>query len=131
MKDKWVEQILNRFEGRENLGKHLLFEKYFKEKGIDEKEIMECFDEIERDYNIPVGILRPEDKMTKLTNPIQTKNPLHWFSWQPRSEFTYSELMIELGIQLKKHGTYDLWKIIDTFEDFVLAWCGEKPRQKE
>lgn len=127
MKDRWAEKILARFEGREDLGKKLLFEKYFKTKGLNQKEVMECFDEIELIYCIPVGVLRPKDNMTKLTEAISTYNPLQWWSWRPRSEFADAELMIELGIKLKKHGTFHLWKMINTFEDFVLAWCGEKP----
>lgn len=127
MSDAWRKQILARFEGREILSRSVLFEKFFKRLGLRESEVMECFDEIERDYSIPVGILRPDDSITKLTDPIPTNNPFRWFSWQPRSEFTHSELMIELGIKLKQHGTGRDWKFIDTFDDFVRAWCGQRP----
>jgi len=118
---------LDRFQGRIDLGKDGLYETYFAELGLAEKEVMECFEEIENDYSIPVGVLRPDDKITKLTEAEPTYNPVKWFLWRPKSEFREAELLAELNIRLKTHGTLNDWKIIDTFDDFVRAWCGRKP----
>jgi hypothetical protein len=131
MKDKWAETLLKRFEGREDLGKSGLYEKYFRSQGLDEKVVKECFEEIEFNYCIPVGVLRPEDKLTRLTEAVPTNNPFRWLFWRSRSEFREADLMEELDIQLRKHGTFDEWKIINTFEDLVRAWCGEKPKINE
>lgn len=126
MKDEWREAKLARFTGRENLGKTGLYELYFKPLGLPEKEVMECFQEIESDFEIPAGILRPEDPMTKLTDRVGTNNPLKWFWWLGRNEFSGDDLMEELGVRLRKYGTFHEWKTIDTFEDLVRAWCGQK-----
>jgi hypothetical protein len=127
MKDEWTEELLKRFEGREDLGKRGLYEKYFKSQNLDETEVWKCFEEIESDYNISVGLLRPEDKLTKLTERISTNNPLKWFQWLGKNEFSDDSLIEELGIRMRNHGTFDDWKIINTFEDYVRAWCGKKP----
>jgi hypothetical protein len=127
MRDKWVEEILKRFGGREDLGKRGLYEKYFKSQNLDEKEVLECFEEIESNYNIPVGVLRPDDSLTKLTERVSTNNPFKWFWWLGRNEFSDDSLIEELGIRMKEQGVFDDWKIINTFEDYVRAWCGQKP----
>lgn len=102
MTDKWVETLLKRFEGRKDLGKKGLYEKYFKPQDLAEKEVMECFDEIEFDYRIPVGILRPEDNMTKLTEAVSTNNPFKWLFWRSRSEFREADLMDEFECKIEK-----------------------------
>lgn len=128
MRDKWAEKLLKRFEGRENLGKRKLYEKYFKPQGLNEKEVMECFEEIELGYSIPVGLMRPDDKMSKLTERVPASNPFQWFLWLGKNEFSDDSLLEELNIRLKKYGTFNDWgKTIDTFNDLVRAWCGEKP----
>ena len=129
MNDKWAQALLRRFKGRQDLGKKGLFDKYFMPIGLPEKDVLECFDEIEFDYSIPVGVLRPDDKITKLTEAVSTYNPLKWLFWRPRSEFREADLLDELHVRLKKHGTMEDWKIIDTFEDFVRAWCGQRPNR--
>ncbi len=126
MRDKWAETLLKRFEGREDLGKRGLYEKYFESQGLDEKDVWECFEEIESNYSIPVGILRPEDSLTKLTERVSTNNPFMWFWWLGRNEFSDDSLIEELGIRMRRYGTFDEWKVINTFEDLVRAWCGQK-----
>lgn len=128
MKDTWAETLLKRFEGRENLGKRGLYEKYFEAEGLVEKEVIGCFEEIELGYNIPVGVMRPNDKITKLTERVPASNPFQWFWWLGRNEFSDDSLLEELNIRLKRYGTFNDWKVIQTFEDLVRAWCGEKPK---
>jgi len=128
MKDKWTKTLLKRFEGREDLGKKGLYEKFFEPQGLAEKEVMECFEEIELGYPIPVGILRPTDKMSKLTDRITTNSPFKWFWWLGKNEFSNDALLEELNIRLKKYETFNQWSVIETFEDLVHAWCGQKPK---
>ena len=129
MRNKWAEILLKRFEGREDLGEKRLYEEYFKFQGLNEKEVMECFEEIELSYNIPIGVMRPDDAMTKLTARVTTSNPFQWFWWLGKNEFSDDSLLEELNIRLKKYGTFNDWgKSINTFGDLVRAWCGEKPK---
>lgn len=131
MKDEWTEALSNRFKGRKDLGKKGLYEKFFKPQGLVEKEVLECFEEIELCYPIPAGVLRPADKMTKLTDRITTNNPFKWFWWLGKNEFSDDSLLEELKIRLKKYGTFNEWSVIETFEDLVRAWCGQIPSRQQ
>jgi hypothetical protein len=128
MRDRFTEKLLSRFEGREDLGKEGLYERYFKGKGLDKNLVLDCFEWIELDFRIPVGILRPADLMGKLTDRVTTNNPFMWFWWLGRNEFSGDNLLDELGIRLKEYGTFNEWKLIDTVNDLVCAWCGRKPQ---
>ena len=90
---------------------------------------MSCFEEIEVSFNIPVGVLRPEDNLKKLTDRVPTNNPFKWFWWLGKNEFSDQNLLEELGIRMRRHGIFNDWKIINTFEDLIRAWCGEKPKE--
>jgi hypothetical protein len=120
--------LLKRFEGRKDLGKEGLFETFFKPIGLDKKDVLECLDEIELGYEIPPGVLRPEDSMSKLNERVTTRNPIEWFLWVGRNEFAGDDLLDELNRRLRKYGTFDDWgKTIQTFGDLVKAWCGKRP----
>jgi hypothetical protein len=130
MKDKWADQLLQRFRNRQPLSKEQLFKDHFEPLGLSKEDVLECFDEIEFNYEIPVGLLRPDDKITKLTEGAETTNPLTWLFWRSRSEFREAELLDELNERLKLHGTAQDWTTIETFEEFVLAWCGKNKAHK-
>ena len=119
--------LIKRFDGRENLGKDGLYARFFESMGLVKNEVLECLDEIELGYEIPAGLLRPEDKMQKLNDRVQTMNPLEWFLWLGRNEFSADEITGELNRRLRKFGTFKDWTTIETFGDLVLAWCGKKP----
>src|SRR4051794_22409276 len=127
MKDKWAERIVDRFRDRKVLSKAELYSDYFAPLGLPERDVMECLDEIEFDYSIPVGILRPDDELTKLTEAVDTNDPLRWLFWRSKSEFREAELLDELKVRLKTHGTFNDWKSINTVGDLIRAWCGQKP----
>ena len=125
---EWTDAILARFEGREDLGKEGLYSKYFEPLSLDKSEAFACFEVIESGYGIPVGVMRPDDNLSKLTKRVETGNPLKWFLWLGKNEFSDDELIEELKIRLRKHGTAADWEKIESFEDLILAWCGKKPR---
>ncbi len=128
MKDKWADKLLKRFSGRKDLGKIGLYEEYYKQNGFDLKDVLSLFEEIEASYNIPVGVLRPDDEISKLTTRIPAKSLFQWLYWLGRNEFSDDGWRIELNFRLRKFGTFDCWKTIETFNDLVFAWCGKMPQ---
>ena len=88
--------MLKRFEGREDLGKEGLYKTYFEPLGLDKSEVLKCLEEIELGYEIPPGVLRPEDSMSKLNERVPTKNPIEWFLWLGRNEFA-ADGLVEIG----------------------------------
>lgn len=119
--------LIGRFEGREDLGREGLYVTYFEPMGLDRVAVLQCLDEIELGYEIPPGILRPEDSLEKLNERVSASNPIEWLLWLGRNEFSADDLQEELNIRLSKFGTTDDWERIDTFGDLIRAWCGEKP----
>ena len=127
MNDRFKEALLSRFEGRNDLGHRGLYEKYFKSQGLPEDEVVKCFKEVEFNFHIPVGILRPNDDMSKLMERVTTNSPLVWLWSLGRNEFRGDDLLEELNVRLTKYGTFDDWQVINSFDDLVRAWCGHKP----
>lgn len=128
MRDKFTEKLLSRFEGREDLGKERLYEIYFKDKGLDKDLVLDCFEAIEFDFRIPVGVLRPDDLIAKLTDRVATNNPFWWFWWLGRNEFSGDNLLDDLSHRLTEYGTSESWKQINTVDELIRAWCGKRPQ---
>lgn len=118
---------MERFKDREDIGKIGLYDAFFRPLGLNKKDVFECLDEIEIGYEIPSGVLRPEDSMSKLNERVEANNPVEWFWWLGTNEFCADGLTEELQIRLRKYGTWDDWKEIETVGDLVQAWCGKKP----
>lgn len=119
--------LLERFQGREDLGKTGLYDKFFRPLGYDEAAVQECLDEVELGYGIPPGILRPDDNLSLINERVRARNPIEWFWWVGDNEFGSDGLFEELNIRLAEHGTRDEWTSIETFGDLVRAWCGKSP----
>ncbi len=96
--------------------------------GLPEMEVSACLDLVEFEYGLPAGLLRPEDSLAKLVKPVSTKNPLRWIIYQVRAGDRENELTFQLVRQMRRHGTYGTWQHVDTIDDLVRAWCGQKPK---
>jgi len=51
----WEQEILQRFEGRENLSNDQLYARYFEKPGLPRDEVFECLKLIEFEYKVPAG----------------------------------------------------------------------------
>lgn len=121
----WRATILDRFADRENIGRDELYAHYFIE--LPKAEVFDCLDFIESEYELPAGLLRPEDKLTKLLQVVSTKNPWRWLIYQARAGNSEFNLQDELVERMQQHGTLRAWSHIETVDDFIRAWCGQKP----
>ncbi len=91
-------------------------------RGLDKNDVFSCFDVFEFDFDIPVGLLRPEDDLSLLTEPPRTANPIDLLFGG--IYFRGDDLAEELSIRLKRFGSENDWKSITTFDELVRAWCG-------
>jgi hypothetical protein len=123
------QKMLSRFEGRKDLGKSELYERYFKGEGLSLAEVIECLGLIESELGISAGVLRPEDKLDMLFEPVPTNNPLKWLTYQARAGDRQAEISYQLTKRLTRYGTFDDWTQIETIDDLVRAWCGKIPRR--
>ncbi|MBK8146924.1 MAG: hypothetical protein IPK58_01590 [Acidobacteria bacterium] len=127
MPKKTYRNLPQKFSNRELLSRSELRERFFGDPSMDEDDIAECFDFFEFDFEFPVGYLRPEDDLSLLTEPPSSPESFAFdFRWQLLS--LGDDLLEELNIRLKRHGTKDDWKTIRTFGELVGAWCGLEPQ---
>lgn len=124
----WRDALLSRFAKRQDIGKEVLYARYFEPEGLPKDAVFELFDLIEFEYQIPAGLLRPEDKLTKLFEPVATKNPWRWLVYQVKAGDIENELSYQLARRMRQHGTYGLWPDVETVGELTRAWCGQKPR---
>lgn len=128
----WQEEVVRRFDGRENLTKDELYARYFEKEGLPRDEVFECLKLIEFEFEVPAGLLRPEDKLEKLFSPVPAKNPWRWLVYRTREGDSQTEINYELGKRMRRAGTIQSWSHIKnfgdvTFSDLIKAWCGRKP----
>lgn len=121
----WQGVIRERFGEREDLRAEELYERYWAAAGLPKAEVMECLNLIEVEYQLPAGILRAEDSLKLLFDPISTKNPLKWFLSQPAIEDRASEINYQLARRMEEYGTLGTWTNIETIDDLIRAWCGQ------
>jgi len=128
----WELAIRDRFKGRENLNPEQLFSQYFEGAGLPNDAVFECLQLLEFEYHIPVGVLRPEDKLEKLFSPVAAKTPWQWLVFRTREGDSETEINYELGKRMRRAGTTRSWsrfeKIGDlTVLDLLRAWAGLTP----
>jgi hypothetical protein len=125
----WTSVMRSRFRDRELLSRDECYDLYFEPLGLPREKVLECLDLIEFEFEVPVGLLRPTDRLSTLFAEVPTKNPWKLLVYRMREGDSQSELNNELSKRLRRYGTLDLWKNIDieTIEPLLRAWCGERP----
>lgn len=123
----WREAVRARFGGRENLSKGEFYRRYYSASGIREDSLLECLSFIEGEYDFPVGLLRPEDKLTKLFAPVETRNPWRWLVYRVKEGDVQSEVEYEVAKRQRRYGTTGRWSRLETVDDLIRAWCGKLP----
>ncbi|SRR2546426_971021 len=126
MSSQWQAEILKRFADREDIGKSAVYQGYWSE--MPEQAVMELFQLIEVEYKLPAGLLRPNDSLSKLLEPIKTGNPFKWLVYQLRASDRQSELNDELAKRMQEHDSSGSREEIRTIDDLVRAWCGCSPK---
>ena len=121
--------LLVRFADREALSKDQLFERYWQGSGLDRKEVFELFNLIEEAYEIPAGLIRPEDHIGKLTDRVSEKrwwrSPFHDVIAGDR-QFWLQE---EFERKLEKYRLSRKVSKVDTIHELVMIWCGHLPQE--
>jgi len=125
----WLAAIRQRFADRQDIGRNAVFETYFAKEGLAREEVFDCFDLIETEFGYIAGLLRPDDSLKKLFEPVSSKNPFNWAGYQIMAGDRQLWFGDELFERMRGHGTYNYRKSIriGTIDDFVRAWCGQLP----
>ena len=128
----WERGVLQRFKGRENLSFDELFEQYFRRVGLPRDEVLECLQLLGSEYRVPIGVLRPDDKLDTFFRPITANTPWQWLVFRTREGDSETEINYELGKRMRRAGTANSWSNIKRFGDITVldllrAWCGFTP----
>lgn len=130
MMDKnWRLQIKSRFSDRENIGQSAVRLQYWSD--LPEADVNTLFPLISSEFGVDAGVLRPDDSLDLLVEPVATKNPLLWLAYQTASGDKQIELSYQLNQRLRRFGTESNWPSVLTVDDLMRAWCGLRPRSAE
>lgn len=121
--------LLARFADRVALSKDELFQRYWAAMRLDRDEVFELFELIEEAYDIPVGLIRPDDSIDKLTERVPEKR---W--WRgPFHDVIAGDCQLwlqeELDGKIKKYGLSKSVERVETIHELVMIWCGHIPRK--
>lgn len=119
--------LRSRFGDREDIGKEGLYARYYAATDFPKAALLELLELIEFEYDLSPGVLRPEDKLSKLVEPIPTKHPWRWMVYQTAAGDRQNELSYQLAKRMRKSGTLEAWSQIETVDDLIRAWCGRRP----
>ena len=127
---QWRDSIRSRFVDRQKLEPQAAYEAFWSD--FPQQAVMEFFQLIESEYQLSPGLLRPDDDVNKLLDPVKPVNFLKWVFYQAHMEDSASELSCQLGKREQQHGTQDAWQRakIRTIDDLMRAWCGQLPKDK-
>jgi hypothetical protein len=126
---EWLAAIRGRFADRDDIGRERVYDTYFASEGLARNEVFECFDLIECEFGYIAGLLRPDDGLEKLIEPISGVGVFQSAGYEIMAGDRQLWLGDELFNRMRKHGTYDHRRSIrmETLDDFVKAWCGRLP----
>ena len=123
---KWREEVRSRFAARQDLGKEGVYEAHFASMKLPRTAVLELLDLIGREYDLPPGLLRPEDSLSKLSIPPIHENWWQWLVFQVRA----GDIQLTVIDELKRRSRLSAEDLqstdIQTLADLARLWCGEQ-----
>ncbi|HET7463413.1 MAG TPA: hypothetical protein VFJ82_19330 [Longimicrobium sp.] len=116
----WQTAIRERFSDRPLLEADAAVEQFW--PGYPRECVDELFTLIETEFGIPIGLIRPEDLLSIVFEPVHSRNPLKWFHIQFNMMEARGEVELQLAERLRRRGTRA--GNLRTFRELVEAWCG-------
>lgn len=121
----WERAIRARFSDREDLGAagvHARFWPHLPRDKFDELAQL-----LEAEYQLPIGLLRPEDALRKFSEPVATRNLWRWLSYRMAEGDRWSEINYQFVRRLDHRGVPLPKPPAMTVDELVRGWCGEAP----
>jgi hypothetical protein len=120
----WREWLQERFGDRPALPRDEAVGMFWSD--LPPKDVADFFEMIETEYQLDVGLLRPDDNLERFVTPIKTKNPLRWFAVEPGLEDRASELNYQIVKRADQAGLAN-YLPVHTVREYVRIWCGLAP----
>lgn len=122
---RWQDALRSRFAGREELCKDELYARYYQKDGLPKQDVLQCLELMESEYEVPAGLLRPQDNISMLADPVESKNLLKKFYYEGIAGDREFELLYQLDKRIERFGKRHMRPKIETIGDYVRAWCGQ------
>ncbi|MGH9409320.1 MAG: hypothetical protein ACRD1V_07680 [Vicinamibacterales bacterium] len=90
--------------------------------GITSQDVEKLAELLEVEIGIPVGLLRPDDRLSEVFAPFTVGNPVTWMMAEMRLEDGLTEVRHELFKRLTGRGGPA--PTLETVRDLFRAWCG-------
>jgi len=120
----WREWLQERFGDRPALPRDEAVRMFWSD--LPPQDVADFFEMIETEYQLDVGLLRPDDNLERFVTPIKTKNPLRWFAVEPGLEDRASELNYQIVKRADQAGLAN-YLPVHTVREYVRIWCGLAP----
>jgi hypothetical protein len=120
----WERAIRARFGDREDLGTAGVHTRFWPHLPRDQFDQLAQL--LDAEYRIPVGLLRPEDALSKFSDPVPTRNPWRWLSYRTAEGDRWSEINYQLVHRLDRRGAPLPKPPAMTVDALVRVWCGEE-----
>ncbi len=116
---RWTELIAERFSDRGIVDRDNVYTQLWERHGVGAVAVGEVLKLIEQEYGVPPGLLRPDDDVGLLTDPIRSPTIWERLSYRLKSEDRLSELNYQLG---KRSSAGRSSTSIETLLDYVRTW---------
>jgi hypothetical protein len=121
MRSALADELRARLGAREILEPAPLYQRFWPDLPV--QDLSALFQLVEEEFSIPPGLLRPDDDLDRLLEPLSIRSPLKWLAVEPALEDATSELNYRLGQRLEARGT-ELGAPISSIDELVREWCG-------
>ena len=122
----WSTNIASYFRNREEIGVLELCQQFGVSCKQDLDNMRECLSVFADEYDIRIGLLRPDDPLSLFTELPPTRNPLSWLFDRAAIEDKASELSFRLKQQRKRLGVAVFPPNPPvTLREYVACWLGK------
>jgi hypothetical protein len=119
----WERAIRERFGERDDLGIGGVWARFWSHLPAEEFEELARL--LQDEYGLQIGLLRPDDALSKLWTPVPTQNPLRWLQYRTAEGDRWSELNHALVRRCDRRRLPLPRPPAMTVDELVRAWCGE------
>lgn len=115
------------FAGREDIGLEGVLTLFVRDPRLDADSTRELLLLLQAEFRVPAGVLRPDDAVDTLFDPISSANPFKWMEYRIRVGDAKAELAHQLHQRLVAAGTTEAWGDVSTLLELAQAWGGHRP----
>lgn len=120
----WLADIQNSFQKREELSLPELFNMFSLPSAVSIQELKDILSVFNEEYQLAIGLLRPDDRLSVFVDGPETRNPISWYFERSALEDRLSEVNYKIAVSRKRLGVSTDCATPETMRDYVMACLG-------